>query len=80
MPRANRPIDATLDRLQHGVETRVKSAAGPGSGEVAVDGRLRQRVDEAFANPSANVPAREVFRRLRSHHARRLRARQCRRA
>jgi len=77
MPRANRLIDAALDQLQHGIETRVKSGAGPGSEEAAVDGWLRQRVDEAFADPSPNVPAREVFRRLRSHHARRVRARQC---
>jgi antitoxin ParD1/3/4 len=37
--------------------------------EVAVTDWLRQRVDEAFADPRPNVPAREVFKRLRERHA-----------
>ena len=41
-----------------------------------VDEGLRQRVDEAFADLNPNVPAEEVFKRLRSHHARRVKARQ----
>jgi antitoxin VapB len=30
---------------------------------------LREKVDEALADPRPNIPAREVFRRLRAHHA-----------
>jgi antitoxin ParD1/3/4 len=37
--------------------------------EAAVGDWLRQRVDAAFADPRPSVPARDVFRRLRRHHA-----------
>jgi hypothetical protein len=30
---------------------------------------LRQRIEEAFADPRPNVPTRDVFKRLREHHA-----------
>ena len=43
MPRANRPISVILGELQSGVEA-------------AIDEWLRQRVDEAFADPPPNVP------------------------
>jgi antitoxin ParD1/3/4 len=88
MPRTNRPISVTLGELQHDVEARVKSGAYASASEVmraalraldreeaAVDEWLRQRVDEAFADPRPNVPATEVFKRLKSHHARRLKDR-----
>jgi antitoxin ParD1/3/4 len=88
MPRTNRPISVTLGELQHGVEARVKSGAYASASEVmraalraldreeaAVDGWLRQRVDEAFADPRPNVPAEDVFKRLKSHHARRVKGR-----
>ena len=39
--------------------------------EAALDGWLRQRVDESLADPVPAAPAREVFARLRRHHARR---------
>ncbi|MCW5735526.1 MAG: type II toxin-antitoxin system ParD family antitoxin [Enhydrobacter sp.] len=89
MPRTNRPISVTLGELQRGVETRVKSGAYASASEVmraalraldreeaAVDDWLRHKVDEALADPSPNVPAREVFKRLKAHHARRVKARQ----
>ncbi|HLG48870.1 MAG TPA: type II toxin-antitoxin system ParD family antitoxin [Reyranella sp.] len=88
MPRTNRPISVTLGELQHGVEARVKSGAYASASEViraalraldreeaAVDEWLRQRVDEAFEDPRPNVPAEEVFKRLKSHHARRTKDR-----
>jgi antitoxin ParD1/3/4 len=37
--------------------------------EAAVNDWLRQRVDEALADPRPNVPARAVFKRLQRHHA-----------
>jgi antitoxin ParD1/3/4 len=84
MPRTGRPITVTLGELRERVEARVRSGAYASASEVlraavraldreeaALDGWLRERVDEAFADPRPNLPAREVFKRLRNHHARR---------
>lgn len=73
--------------LQERVEARVKSGAYASVSEVmraavraldreemALTEWLRERVDEAFADPRPNVPTREVFERLREHHAERLKA------
>jgi antitoxin ParD1/3/4 len=82
MARASRPITVTLGDLHERVEARVKSGNYASVSEVlraavralereeaAVTDWLRQRVDEAFADPRPNVPAREVFGRLRERHA-----------
>jgi len=82
MPRTSRPVTVTLGDLRQRVEARVKSGAYASVSEVvraalralereeaALDDWLRQRVDEAFADPRPNVPARAVFKRLRAHHA-----------
>lgn len=82
MPRVSRPITVTLGELHERVESRVKSGAYASASEVmraalraldreesAVDGWLRQKVEEAFTDPAPSVPARDVFRRLREHHA-----------
>ena len=87
MPRTSRPITVTLGDLQERVEARVKSGAYASASEVmraavraldreeaALSEWLRERVDEAFADPRPNVPAGEVFKRLREHHARRSKA------
>ena len=87
MARTSRPITVTLGELQERVEARVRSGAYASASEVlraavraldredaALNEWLRQRVDEAFANPRANVPARKVFKRLRAHHAGRVKA------
>jgi antitoxin ParD1/3/4 len=42
--------------------------------EAALDAWLQKRVDEAFADPRPNVPARTVFKRLRDHHAQQVKA------
>jgi antitoxin ParD1/3/4 len=83
MPRTSRPVTVTLGDLRASVEERVKSGAYASVSEVvraavraldreesAVNDWLKQRVEEAFADPRPNVPARDVFRRLRRHHAR----------
>jgi antitoxin ParD1/3/4 len=85
MPRTSRPITVTLGDLHDHVEARVKSGAYASASEVvraairaldreehAVDDWLRQRVDEAFADSRENVPAAEVFTRLRDRHAARM--------
>jgi antitoxin ParD1/3/4 len=87
MPRRSRPITVTLGDLRPHVEARVKSGAYASASEVlraavraldreevAVNDWLRQRVDEALADPRPNVPARDVFKRLREHHTKRARA------
>ena len=87
MPRTSRPITVTLGDLQRRVEARVKSGAYASASEViraavraldreeaALNDWLRQRVDEAFTDPRPNVPARDVFRRLRKHHAEQVKA------
>jgi antitoxin ParD1/3/4 len=87
MPRTSRPITVTLGHLQKRVEARVKSGAFASVSEVvraavraldreeaALNDWLRQRVDEAFADPRPNLPARQVFKRLRDHHAQQVKA------
>jgi len=87
MPRTSRPITVTLGDMQEHVESRVKSGAYASNSEVlraamraldreedALRDWLRRRVDEAFADPRPNVPASEVFKRLRAHHAERVKA------
>lgn len=88
MPRSHRPITVTLGELHQGVEARVKSGAYASASEVmraalraldreeaAVDEWLRQKVDEAFTDQRPNMPASDVFKRVRAHHARRLKDR-----
>jgi antitoxin ParD1/3/4 len=78
-------MTVTLGDLQDRVDTRVRSGNYASASEVlraalraldreerALDEWLRQRVDEALADPRPNVPARDVFKRLRDHHAERL--------
>jgi antitoxin ParD1/3/4 len=43
--------------------------------EAALNEWLGQRVDEAFADPRPNLPARDVFKRLRNYHAEQVKAR-----
>lgn len=87
MPRTSRPITVTLGDLQERVEARVKSGAYASASEViraavraldreetAVGDWMRRQVEEAFADPRPNVAARAVFKRLRSYHARNVRA------
>jgi antitoxin ParD1/3/4 len=87
MPRTSRPITVTLGDLQPSVEARVKSGAYASASEVmraavraldreeaAIADLLRRRVDEAFADPRPNIPARTVFKKLRQHHAAKLKA------
>lgn len=87
MARKSRPITITLGELQERVDARVRSGAYASTSEViraavraldredaALDEWMRQRIDEAWTDPRPNVPAREVFERLREHHAARLTA------
>ena len=85
MPRTSRPITVTLGDLHDHVEARVRSGAYASASEVvraairaldreetAVNDWLRRKVDEAFADTRPDVPAAEVFKKLRAHHAERV--------
>lgn len=87
MPRTSRPITVTLGELQESVEARVQSGAYASASEVmraavrALDREetaqtewLRRQIDEALADPRPPSPVRDVFNRLRSHHAKRVKA------
>jgi len=88
MPRTNRPITVTLGALEEHVAARVKSGAYASASEVlraavraldreeaALSQVWRARIEEAMADPRPDVPAETVFKRLRAHHAKRVKAR-----
>ena len=79
-------MTVTLGDLEEGVRARVKSGAYASASEVmraairaldreenALGDWLRQRVDEAFADPRPRVPARKAFKELRELHAKNMR-------
>lgn len=81
MARKTRPVSITLGELQEKVDARVRSGAYASVSEVlraavraldredaALDAWLQQRVEEALADPRPDIPAGDVFRRLRDHH------------
>lgn len=87
MARSSRPVTVTLGELRERVEARVASGAYASASEVvraairaldreeaALNEWLRREVEEAFADPRPASPARDVFKRLRAHHARRAKA------
>jgi antitoxin ParD1/3/4 len=85
MARTSRPVTVTLGDLQEGVDARVKSGRYASASEVlraalraldreetAFDGWLRQQIEESLADTRPSIPADEVFKELREHHADRL--------
>lgn len=83
MGRTSRPVTVTLGDMQDRVAARVKSGAYASVSEVmrsalraldredeAVKNWMRQRIEELLADPRPNIPAHEVFERLRKHSAR----------
>ena len=85
MPRTSRPVTVTLGDLRERVERRVKSGAYASTSEVlraavraldreeaAVNDWIRARVQESLSDPRPSIPARTVFKRLRAHHARKV--------
>ena len=88
MSRTSRPITVTLGDLKARVDRRVKSGSYASASEVlraavraldreeaALSDWLRSKVEESLADPRPNIPAREVFKRLRAHHAARSKTR-----
>ena len=87
MPRTSRPISVTLGDLQGLVDARVQSGAYASASEVlraalralereekAVDDWLRESVKVALDDPRPNIPAREVFDRVRAYHTEQMKA------
>jgi antitoxin ParD1/3/4 len=87
MPRTSRPITVTLGDLHDRVAARVKSGAFASASEViraavraldreeaALDDWMRKRIEESLADPRPSIPAATVFKRLRAHRARRVKA------
>lgn len=84
--RNTRPISVTLGNLEQSVERRVASGDYASASEViraglraldredeALDAVMKQRVREALDDPRPDVPADEVFARLRQRHEARVR-------
>ena len=89
MPRTSRPMMVIIGELQGRLKARAKSGADASASEVmraalraldpeeaALNNRLRRRVDEALSDPRPDIPARDVFKRLRKHHAEEVKAAQ----
>lgn len=85
MARSSRPVTVTLGDLQERVEARVQSGRYASASEVlraalraldreetAFDDWFRQRIEESLADPRPSIPAAEVFKELREHHAKRV--------
>lgn len=86
--RSTKPITVTLGELQERVDARLKSGAYSSASEViraglraldreeeALDEIWRRKIEEAFNDPGASIPAEEVFDELRRHHQARVKAR-----
>lgn len=86
--RTTRPITVTLGELKERVEARVKSGAYSSASEVvraglraldreeeALDELWRRKIQEAYDDPRPSIPAKEAFRQLREHQAKRVKAR-----
>ena len=85
--RTSKPISVTLGPLQRSLDRRLKSGEYDSASEVlrhalraldredaVLDEALRDQVRAAMADRRPSVPAEDVFKRLRAHHARRVKA------
>ncbi len=86
--RSSKPITVTLGPQQASLEARLKSGEYASASEVirtalraldrqdaALDEYLRAKVQASLKDPRPSIPAADVFKRLRSRHARKLKAR-----
>jgi antitoxin ParD1/3/4 len=83
--RTSKPLTVTLGQQQPVVDARVASGAYESASEViraglralereeaALNDAIREKVLEAMNDPSPDIPASEVFDRLRAYHAEQL--------
>ena len=82
VPRSSKPITVTLGDMHPGVEARVRSGRYASASEVmraalraldreeaALDDWLRQKVEDAYADPRPDIPSEDVFAGLRQRYA-----------
>ncbi|TPM29365.1 type II toxin-antitoxin system ParD family antitoxin [Mesorhizobium sp. B2-3-4] len=85
--RTSKPISVTLGRQQSSLDARLASGAYDSASEVmravlrALDREeqviaaiMRAKVQEALDDPRVDIPAEDVFKVLRQHHADRMKA------
>jgi antitoxin ParD1/3/4 len=85
--RTSKPISVTLGQQYDSLDRRLKSGQYDNASEVLrhalraldreeamLDELLREKVMASMADRRPTVPARDVFKRLRAHHGRRLKA------
>jgi antitoxin ParD1/3/4 len=85
--RTSKPISVTLGPQQASLEARLKSGEFTSASEVlrsalraldrqdaALDEYLRAKVQASIKDPRPSVPATDVFKRLRSRHAKNVKA------
>jgi len=85
--RTTRPISVTLGNLEQSVTRRVNSGAYASASEVVraglralereeavLDEIMKAKIQEALDDPRPDVPADEVFARLRARHASKVKA------
>jgi antitoxin ParD1/3/4 len=85
--RTSRPISVTLGPLQRSLDRRLRSGEYDNASEVlrhalraldredaVLDEALRDKVKASMADRRPSLPAGDVIKRLRAHHARRVKA------
>ena len=85
--RTSKPISVTLGRQQSAVDRRIKSGEYDNASEVlrhalraldreeaALNDVLRDKIKAAMADSRPSAPASDVFKRLRAHHAKMVKA------
>lgn len=85
--RTSKPITVTLGPMQASLERRLKSGGYDNASEIlrsalraldreeaAIEEHLRAKVTAALADRRQNVPAADVFKRVRAVHTRALKA------
>jgi antitoxin ParD1/3/4 len=83
--RTSKPLTVTLGKQQSSVDRRLASGLYDSASEViraalraldreeaAIDEIMRQKIRASLVDPRADIPAEEVFARLRLYHEDRL--------
>jgi antitoxin ParD1/3/4 len=85
--RKSKPITVTLGQQQRSVDRRLASGLYDSASEViraavraldreeaAIDEVMRQKIRTSLADPGSDIPAEDVFARLRAYHQGQLKA------
>jgi antitoxin ParD1/3/4 len=86
--RKSKPLTVTLGNQQRSVDRPVESGLYDSASEViraavraldreeaAIDEIMRQKIRASLADPRADIPAEDVFARLRAYHEEQLKTR-----